>query len=138
MTALLLDIFLWAIVIVLGLMLAARSQPLFLDSLRFAAREFMALLPRIALGMIGSGFIAEILPQQWMMAWFGPGTGPLAIGGPLDGLGPLDEAGLVGARMRQACDGLTILGRQLTEPNLGRYGGPPAGDAPSYVRQLAG
>lgn len=76
---LLVDIFLWALAIVLGLALAARSQPLFLDSLRFAAREFLALLPRIALGMIGSGFIAEIIPQQWMLAWFGPGTGPLGL-----------------------------------------------------------
>jgi len=94
MTALLVDIFLWAIVIVLGLMLAARSQPMFLDSLRFAVREFIALLPRIALGMLGSGFIAEILPQEWMMAWFGPGTGPLgmviaAVAGALTPGGPV-------------------------------------------------
>jgi hypothetical protein len=73
---LLIDILLWALVVVLGLTLASRSQSLFLDSLRFAMREFMALLPRIALGMIGSGFIAEIIPQQWMLGWFGPGTGP--------------------------------------------------------------
>jgi hypothetical protein len=76
---LLVDIFLWVLVVVFGLALAARSQPLFLDSLRFAAREFLALLPRIAVGMIGSGFIAEILPQQWMLAWFGPGTGPFGM-----------------------------------------------------------
>jgi hypothetical protein len=91
---LLVDIFLWVIAAVLGLMLAARSQPLFLDSLRFAMREFMALLPRIALGMVGSGFIAEILPQEWMLAWFGPGTGPLgmviaAIAGALTPGGPV-------------------------------------------------
>jgi hypothetical protein len=76
---LLVDAFLWSIVIVLGLLLAARSQPMFLDALRFAGREFLALLPRIALGMIGSGFIAEILPQEVIAAWFGPGTGPLGL-----------------------------------------------------------
>jgi hypothetical protein len=91
---LLVDIFLWGIVIVLGLLLAARSQPMFLDSLRFAGREFLALLPRIALGMIGSGFIAEILPQRMMLAWFGPGTGPLgyavaAVAGGLTPGGPV-------------------------------------------------
>ena len=91
---LLVDLFLWALVVVFGLALAARSQPLFLDSLRFAAREFMALLPRIALGMIGSGFIAEILPQQWMLGWFGPGTGALgmviaAVAGALTPGGPV-------------------------------------------------
>jgi hypothetical protein len=73
------DIFLWAIVIVLGLMLVARSQPLFLDALRFSGREFLALLPRIALGMIGSGFVAEILPQDMISAWFGAGTGWLGF-----------------------------------------------------------
>jgi hypothetical protein len=91
---LIIDLLLWAIAVVLGLALAARSQPLFLDSLRFALREFMALLPRIALGMIGSGFIAEILPQQWMLAWFGPGTGPwgmaiAAVAGALTPGGPV-------------------------------------------------
>ena len=40
---------------------ASRCSP---NSLRLAARDFLALLPRIAIGMIGSGFIAEMLPQQ--------------------------------------------------------------------------
>jgi uncharacterized membrane protein YraQ (UPF0718 family) len=88
------DIFLWAIVVVLGIALASRSQSLFIDSMRFALREFLALLPRIAVGMIGSGFIAEILPQEWMSSWFGPGTGPLgmviaAIAGALTPGGPV-------------------------------------------------
>ena len=79
MTALLVDIFLWAIVVVLGIMVVSRSQSLFFESLRFALREFMTLLPRIAIGMIGSGFIAEILPSQTIPAWFGPGTGGLGL-----------------------------------------------------------
>ena len=37
---------------------------MFAESLRFGARDFLTLLPRIAIGMIGSGFIAEMLPQQ--------------------------------------------------------------------------
>jgi hypothetical protein len=93
-TALLVDIFLWAIVVVLGVMVVSRSQSLFLESLRFAGREFMTLLPRIAIGMIGSGFIAEILPQDMMLAWFGPGTGAwgmviAAIAGALTPGGPV-------------------------------------------------
>ena len=71
------DILLWAIVVALGLALAARSYSLFADSLRFAAREFLMLLPRIAIGMIGSGFIAEILPRHLMPGWFGAGTGQI-------------------------------------------------------------
>ena len=73
--SLLVDVLLWAIVAVLGAAVIVRSHSAFSDSLRFAAREFLALLPRIAIGMIGSGFIAEILPQHLMPSWFGAGTG---------------------------------------------------------------
>jgi hypothetical protein len=73
------DILLWTIVAALGLTLAARSYSLFADSLRFAAWEFLMLLPRIAIGMIGSGFIAEILPSHLMPGWFGAGTGMMGL-----------------------------------------------------------
>ena len=91
---LIIDIALWAIALALGLTLFLRDQPMFADSLRFARREFFALLPRIAIGMIGSGFIAEILPQDAMLAWFGPGTGPwgmviAAVAGALTPGGPV-------------------------------------------------
>jgi hypothetical protein len=76
---LVINILLWMIAIGLGLTVFLRSQPMFADSLRFAGREFLALLPRIAIGMIGSGFIAEILPSQLMPSWFGPGTGAIGL-----------------------------------------------------------
>ena len=72
---LIIDIALWAIVAALGLTLFLRSQPMFADSLRLAGREFLALLPRIAIGMIGAGFIAEILPKELIPSWLGPDTG---------------------------------------------------------------
>ena len=77
--SLIIDLLLWAIVIALGLMLAVRSHSAFSDSLRFAARDFLALLPRIAIGLIGSGFIAEMLPQHLIPSWFGTGTGPWGL-----------------------------------------------------------
>ena len=76
---LMIDLLLWAIVVALGLAVVARSQSLFVDSLRLAGREFIALLPRIAIGMIGSGFIAEILPQHLIPGWFGAGTGAIGL-----------------------------------------------------------
>ena len=76
---LVIDIALWAIVLALGLTLFLRDQPMFADSLRFARREFFALLPRIAIGMIGSGFIAELLPQHLIPSWLGPGTGAAGL-----------------------------------------------------------
>jgi uncharacterized membrane protein YraQ (UPF0718 family) len=76
------DIALWAIVVALGMTLFLRDQPSFSDSLSFARREFFALLPRIAIGMIGSGFIAEILPRELIPSLLGPetGTGGLLLG----------------------------------------------------------
>ena len=72
---LLIDIALWVMVLALGLTLFARTPSLFPDSLRLAGREFLMLLPRIAIGMIGSGFIAELLPSKLIPAWLGAETG---------------------------------------------------------------
>lgn len=73
------DIALWVITVALGLAVMMRSRPLFKQSLRFGAQDFLALLPRIALGMIGSGFIAEMLPSQLIPSSLGPETGTLGL-----------------------------------------------------------
>jgi len=73
------DIALWAIAVALGASLFLRDQPMFADSLRFARREFFALLPRIAIGMIGSGFIAEMLPKELIPSLLGPETGAAGL-----------------------------------------------------------
>jgi uncharacterized membrane protein YraQ (UPF0718 family) len=73
------DIALWAIAVALGLTLFLRDQPMFSDSLHFARREFFALLPRIAIGMVGSGFIAETLPSELIPSLLGPETGALGL-----------------------------------------------------------
>ncbi|MEA2871049.1 MAG: hypothetical protein QOH67_1025, partial [Hyphomicrobiales bacterium] len=72
---LIIDIALWSIVLGLGAALILRSNSLFIDSLRLAWREFLMLLPRIAIGMVGSGFIAELLPSKLIPAWLGADTG---------------------------------------------------------------
>ena len=72
---LIIDIALWSIVLALGAALILRSNSLFIDSLRLAWREFLMLLPRIAIGMVGSGFIAELLPSKLIPAWLGADTG---------------------------------------------------------------
>jgi hypothetical protein len=93
---LIIDIALWTIVLVLGLMVLMRRRPMFKESLRFGLEDFRALLPRIAIGMIGSGFIAEILPSKLIPTWLGADsgitglmiatiTGALTPGGPVVG-----------------------------------------------------
>ena len=62
---LIIDIVLWAIVVALGAH-GLPAQPAAVRRTRCASArsDFLALLPRIAIGMIGSGFIAEILPSS--------------------------------------------------------------------------
>jgi uncharacterized membrane protein YraQ (UPF0718 family) len=69
------DLALWAIVIILGLVAASRSQSLCIDALRGGLRDFLQLLPRIAVGVIGSGYLAALLPQAVIAAWLGPHSG---------------------------------------------------------------
>jgi hypothetical protein len=76
---LIIDIVLWTIVLALGLAVVIRRQPMFAESLRNGARDFLTLLPRIAIGMVGSGFIAELLPQHLIPSWLGPGTGATGL-----------------------------------------------------------
>jgi hypothetical protein len=76
---LIIDIALWSIVLALGTALILRSNSLFIDSLRLAWREFLMLLPRIAIGMVGSGFIAELLPSKLIPSWLGADTGTAGL-----------------------------------------------------------
>ena len=73
--SLLVDLGLWVIVVILGLVAASRSQSLCIDALRGGLRDFLQLLPRIAIGVIGSGYLAALLPQPLIAAWLGPNSG---------------------------------------------------------------
>jgi uncharacterized membrane protein YraQ (UPF0718 family) len=42
---------------------------------RNAWQDFLHLLPRLAVGVIGSGYLAQAMPQDMVMAWLGPGSG---------------------------------------------------------------
>jgi hypothetical protein len=77
--SLLVDLGLWAIVVVLGLVAVSRSQALCIDALRGGARDFLQLLPRIAIGVIGSGYLAALLPQALIASWLGPHSGPIGL-----------------------------------------------------------
>lgn len=66
---------LWGLVAVLVILTARRSTSLVHDGLRAGAIEFMQLLPRIVIGVVGSGFIAAVLPQDLIGQWLGPDSG---------------------------------------------------------------
>src|SRR5207245_2471297 len=56
--ALLIDILLWGSVFGVGLIAFRRGPPVFKASLREGSMDFINIVPRIALGVIGSGYIA--------------------------------------------------------------------------------
>ena len=66
---------LFAIALALGTMAWRRGRPLFDKGLADARSQFMHLLPRLLIGILGSGFLAHLLPRDTVLAWFGPNSG---------------------------------------------------------------
>ena len=88
------NILLWLVVAALAFMAAVRGRVLFDNGARAGVMEFILLLPRIGIGVIGSGFVAEALPNEWIAPWLGPQSGFLGIviatiGGALTPGGPV-------------------------------------------------
>jgi uncharacterized membrane protein YraQ (UPF0718 family) len=88
------DLMLWLFVAVLALLAAMRGRMLLNDGLRTGAVEFLHLLPRIGIGVVGSGYIAEVLPKTFIAPWLGPESGLTGVvlatlGGALTPGGPV-------------------------------------------------
>lgn len=74
-----LTIVLFVIVLVLGYAVMRRSVPLLRESSRTGFMEFLHLMPRMAVGVLGSGFIAAALPQDVVGQWLGNASGLFGI-----------------------------------------------------------
>lgn len=88
------NILLWLVVGVLAFLAAMRGRMLLNDGTREGLWEFVRLLPRIGAGVVGSGFIAEVLPKALVASWIGPGSGLTGVliatlGGALTPGGPV-------------------------------------------------
>jgi hypothetical protein len=79
MTFLIVNILLWMLVAALALTAAVRSKALFREGAKEGARDFVVLLPRIMIGVVGSGYIAAIMPQDLITTWIGPNSGILGV-----------------------------------------------------------
>jgi uncharacterized membrane protein YraQ (UPF0718 family) len=73
--ALLIDIILWGSVAGVGFIAWQRGRPVLVASLRDGATDFITIVPRIALGVVGSGYIAAVIPQEVITGWLGPDSG---------------------------------------------------------------
>jgi uncharacterized membrane protein YraQ (UPF0718 family) len=88
------DILLWGIALALAVIAGMRSRSLLHTSARQGVVDFLRLMPRIALGVIGAGFIAALLPQEVVGRWLGGDSGATGlviavVGGALTPGGPV-------------------------------------------------
>jgi hypothetical protein len=79
MTSIAIDLVLWGFVSALAVAAALRSRALAWDGLRYGAIDFLRLIPRLVLGVIGAGFLAEVMPQDLIVPWLGPDSGILGL-----------------------------------------------------------
>ena len=80
MTAsLFIDITLWGSVAVVAFMVWRRGGTVALVATREGAMDFINIVPRIALGVIGSGYIAAVIPPEIITGWLGPDSGWLGV-----------------------------------------------------------
>src|SRR6266508_1509194 len=90
----LVDLLLWSAVAALALAAAVRGKILLREGTREGLKDFARLIPRLLLGVIGSGFVAEALPQDVIGRWLGADSGFLGVtlavlGGALTPGGPV-------------------------------------------------
>ncbi len=70
-----LDAFLFALAGILALAAATRGRLVLRNTARDGLMDFLRLMPRIMLGVIGAGYIAALLPQEAVGRWLGPDSG---------------------------------------------------------------
>ena len=63
----------------LGFMAWQRGRVVLVSSVREGAMDFINIVPRIALGVIGSGYIAAVIPPEVITGWLGPDSGWLGV-----------------------------------------------------------
>ncbi|AXS40783.1 hypothetical protein [Breoghania sp. L-A4] len=79
MTLLIFTGFLWGSMLTLGVIAARRGDGTFAHGVRLALREATFIAPRLFVGILGAGFVAELLPADTVRAFLGSGSGSLGI-----------------------------------------------------------
>ena len=110
-SALIIDIILWASVAVVGFIAWQRGRLILTTAVREGSMDFINIVPRIALGVIGSGYIAAVIPQEVITGWLGPDSGWLGV--------------LTGVIAGAATPGGPVVGFSLGAVALKAGGGPP-------------
>jgi hypothetical protein len=77
--ALIIDLTLWGSVALLGFLVWQRRRTVLISATREGTMDFINIVPRIGLGVIGSGYIAAVIPQEVITGWLGPDSGWLGV-----------------------------------------------------------
>ena len=72
-------IVLWGLVAGLALAAAVRSKALFREGAFEGTRDFAMLIPRVLIGVVGSGYLAAVMPSELIATWIGPNSGVVGI-----------------------------------------------------------
>lgn len=68
-------VLLWGIAAILLVIAMRRGDGSMMEASRRALREFIYLVPRLAVGVIGAGFLARLLPNELVAAHLGSDSG---------------------------------------------------------------
>jgi len=79
LSSLIVDVTLWGSVAILGFMAWRRGRVVLVSSVREGTMDFINIVPRIALGVIGSGYIAAVIPPEVITSFLGPDSGWLGV-----------------------------------------------------------
>jgi uncharacterized membrane protein YraQ (UPF0718 family) len=98
-----------AITVLCGYLAWRRGPAVFHAGLADAKAQFIMLLPRLAVGILGSGFLAHILPKEVILQWFGPnsgitGTALASLAGALTPGGPVVGYAIGAASLKAGAD----------------------------------
>src|SRR5215813_14889342 len=56
-----------------------RGRVVLVSSVREGSMDFINIVPRIALGVVGSGYIAAVIPPEVITGWLGPDSGWMGV-----------------------------------------------------------
>lgn len=79
MTIYIVEAILWLLVAALALAAAVKGRILFRDGLREGSMDFVRLMPKVLLGVIGSGFVAAVMPADLTARYLGPESGFVGV-----------------------------------------------------------
>jgi len=78
-TVYIVEALLWVLVAGLGMAAAVKGRILFREGVREGVADFLRLMPKVLLGVVGSGYVAAVMPADLTARYLGPESGFLGV-----------------------------------------------------------